>query len=59
MMAVKDNIIDFKFYSKRQPLQHYAIECIGWLYRYIDKVDCVVLESYLIPRVSKLMKKKV
>ena len=59
MMAVKDNMIDFKFYSKRQPLQHHTIECIGWLHWYIDKVDCSALESYLIPRVSKLMKKKV
>ena len=48
ILAVKDDLIDYKFYTKYQPLQYHEIECIRWLYRYTDKADCIVLESYLI-----------
>ena len=56
MLAVKDDMMDYKFYVKCQPLQYYDIICIRWLHWYIDKADCTGLEAYLIPRVAKLLK---
>ena len=56
MLAVKDNMIDYKFYAKHQLLQHHDIICIGWLHRYTGKADCPGLEVYLIARVAKLLK---
>jgi len=56
IMVVKDIMIDQKFYFKKQPLQHHKIACVGWLYRYTNKVDCSLLEEYLIARVTKLLK---
>jgi len=57
IMVVKDEMIDQKFYFKKQPLQHYEIACIGWLHQYTNKVDCSSLEEYLIVRVTKLLKR--
>ena len=56
IIAVKDIMINQKFHFKNQSLQHHEIACAGWLYRYTDKVDCSLLEEYLIAGVMKLLK---
>ena len=55
LLTLKEELHNLKFYAKLQPVQHWNIMCIGWLYCYVAKADCFSLQNYFLKRIkSKL-----
>ena len=49
---------EYKLYIKLKPIQYWNVECIGWLYRYVDG-DCRNLEEYFSIQLKAALKCKV